>query len=131
MDTVAVDLTGVRATAPIELYARWLDSTERHPILGNRWPRMSWNGSTSTSPQFDSMAADPFAVGVRSRVLDDWVREFLAAHPGAVVLDLGCGLASRVFRVDPAAGHCWYDLDFPDAIEVKREPYSCFRYGQA
>jgi O-methyltransferase involved in polyketide biosynthesis len=23
-----------------------------------------------------------------------------AAHPGAVVLDLGCGLESRVFRVD-------------------------------
>jgi hypothetical protein len=25
MDTVAVDLTGVRATALIELYTRWLD----------------------------------------------------------------------------------------------------------
>jgi hypothetical protein len=37
-----------------------------------------------------------------------------AARPGAVVLDLGCGLDSRVFRVDPAAGHRWDDLDFPD-----------------
>jgi O-methyltransferase involved in polyketide biosynthesis len=46
-----------------------------------------------------------------------------AAHPGAVVLDLGCGLDSRVFRVDPAGGHRRYDLDFPEVIEVKREPY--------
>jgi O-methyltransferase involved in polyketide biosynthesis len=46
-----------------------------------------------------------------------------AAHPGAVVLHLGCGLDSRVFRVDPAAGHRWHHLDFPDVIEVKREPY--------
>ena len=46
-----------------------------------------------------------------------------AAHPGAVVLDLGCGLDSRVFRVDPTAGHRCSDLDFPDVIQVKREPY--------
>jgi O-methyltransferase involved in polyketide biosynthesis len=46
-----------------------------------------------------------------------------AAHPGAVVLDLGCGLDGRVFRVDPAAGHRWYGLGFPDVIEVKRAPY--------
>jgi O-methyltransferase involved in polyketide biosynthesis len=38
-------------------------------------------------------------------------------------MELGCGLDSRVVRVDPAAGHRWYDLDFPDVIEVKREPY--------
>jgi hypothetical protein len=36
---------------------------------------------------------------VRAKHLDDWTREFLAAHRRATVLHLGCGLDSRVFRV--------------------------------
>jgi O-methyltransferase involved in polyketide biosynthesis len=39
------------------------------------------------------------------------------------VLHLGCGLDSRVFRIDPLATVHWYDIDFPDVIELRRRLY--------
>jgi O-methyltransferase involved in polyketide biosynthesis len=39
------------------------------------------------------------------------------------VLHLGCGLDSRVFRIDPPATVRWYDVDMPDVIEIRRKIY--------
>jgi O-methyltransferase involved in polyketide biosynthesis len=58
-----------------------------------------------------------------AKQLDGWTREFLAAHPDATVLHLGCGLDSRVFRIDPPATVRWYDVDLPDVIELRRRLY--------
>jgi O-methyltransferase involved in polyketide biosynthesis len=55
---------------------------------------------------------------VRAKHLDGWTREFLAAHPRSTVLHLGCGLDTRVYRVDPPAGARWYDVDLPAVIEL-------------
>jgi O-methyltransferase involved in polyketide biosynthesis len=123
MDKIPVNFTGVRVTALVELYARWLDSKERHPILGDSWADSVVGRLDFDFSQLESMAVSRFAVGVRSRVLDEWIAEYLSDNPGATVLDLGCGFDSRVFRVDPPAGHHWYDVDFPDVIEIARQLY--------
>ena len=60
---------------------------------------------------------------MRAKHLDGWTREFLAAHPSATVLNLGCGLDSRVFRIDPPATVRWYDVDLPDVIELRKRLY--------
>ena len=39
------------------------------------------------------------------------------------MLHLGCGLDSRVFRVDPPATVRWYDVDHPEVIELRRRVY--------
>jgi Leucine carboxyl methyltransferase len=57
------------------------------------------------------------------RQQDDWTREFLAHQPDASVLHLGCGLDSRAFRLDVPERVRWYDLDFPDVIELRRRLY--------
>jgi O-methyltransferase involved in polyketide biosynthesis len=36
------------------------------------------------------------------------------------VLQLGCGMDSRVFRVDPPASVQWFDVDYPDVIDLRR-----------
>ena len=51
-------------------------------------------------------------------------RRFSDRHPDAVVLHLGCGLDSRVFRLDPPATVQWFDVDQPDVIELRRKLYS-------
>ncbi|XVQ85661.1 class I SAM-dependent methyltransferase [Microbispora siamensis] len=48
-------------------------------------------------------------------------RSFLADHPDAVVLHLGCGLDARVYRIDPPATVDWYDLDYPPVIELRQQ----------
>ena len=59
----------------------------------------------------------------RSAHFDNWARQFLAAHPEAVVLHLGCGLDARVFRLDPGPGVEWYDVDYPDVADLRRQLY--------
>jgi O-methyltransferase involved in polyketide biosynthesis len=44
-------------------------------------------------------------------------------RPDSVVLNLGCGMDSRVFRVDAPAAVQWFDVDYPDVIELRRRLY--------
>ncbi|WP_188187205.1 class I SAM-dependent methyltransferase [Nonomuraea sp. SYSU D8015] len=58
-------------------------------------------------------------LAMRARKLDQCVRE----HPAPLVIHLGCGLDARADRVAPAAGTLWYDVDFPEVIELRRRFY--------
>ena len=64
-----------------------------------------------------------YFMAMRARVFDDWVRKMLAMDSEVLVLDIGCGLDSRVHRVG-ASGVLWYDLDFPEVIARRRKYYS-------
>ena len=55
----------------------------------------------------------------RAKMMDALTRDFLAEHPGAVVLQLGCGLDSRFWRVDDGRVS-WYDLDMPAVVDLRR-----------
>jgi O-methyltransferase involved in polyketide biosynthesis len=46
---------------------------------------------------------------------------YLTDHPDATVLHLGCGLDSRVFRIDPSSGVHWFDVDYPDVVCLRRQ----------
>jgi len=54
-----------------------------------------------------------------TREMDRYARDFLTRHSDAVVVHIGCGLDSRFERVDNGQVE-WYDLDFPDVIELRR-----------
>jgi O-methyltransferase involved in polyketide biosynthesis len=56
----------------------------------------------------------------RAKKLDAVTRDFLAGHPDSVVLQLGCGLDSRFWRVDDGRV-TWYDLDMPPVIELRQQ----------
>jgi len=56
----------------------------------------------------------------RAKKLDAVVREFLFEHPEAIVVQLGCGLDSRFWRVDNGKVS-WYDLDMQPVIELRRQ----------
>lgn len=60
---------------------------------------------------------------MRAKLLDRWTREFLALHADATVLHLGCGLDSRVQRIDPGPGVRWFDVDQPQVIELREQVY--------
>jgi O-methyltransferase involved in polyketide biosynthesis len=62
-------------------------------------------------------------MAIRARTLDDWVRTFIAAKPDATVLHLGCGLDTRVFRVNPSQSVHWFDVDYPEVIALRRRLY--------
>ncbi|MBQ8554723.1 MAG: class I SAM-dependent methyltransferase [Clostridia bacterium] len=57
-------------------------------------------------------------MAMRAALFDGYVRDFAARHSDGLILQLGVELDSRVKRVD--CPNLWYDLDFPDVIELRR-----------
>ena len=65
----------------------------------------------------DSDKAMHSGVVARTIVLDKMTKQFLAQHPGAVVVNIACGLDTRCYRMQGYAH--WYNLDLPQTIEVR------------
>jgi O-methyltransferase involved in polyketide biosynthesis len=49
------------------------------------------------------------------------VRAFIGKHPNAVVVDLGAGLDSGFYRVDPPSSVDWYSVDLPGIMALRDE----------
>jgi O-methyltransferase involved in polyketide biosynthesis len=120
---VKVDLRGAPQTMLATFYAKALDARLPEPILGDRMAaeiadRIDYDwGRTSIT------AARSPAVTTRSAHFDRWTRQFLAVHPDAVVLHLGCGLDGRFFRIEPGPGVEWYDVDYPEVADIRARLY--------
>lgn len=114
------ELLGVQKTLSPVLQAKALDNRLPDPILGDRYAEQVMR---RLDPGYDNRRFGTSQIGlaavVRAKAHDDWTRGFLADHPGAVVLHLGCGLDTRVQRIDPPATVDWYDLDYPAVIELR------------
>jgi O-methyltransferase involved in polyketide biosynthesis len=55
---------------------------------------------------------------MRSRIFDDAMRPWLAAHPGGTVIELGVGLETQFQRIDDGRVR-WLCVDVPEAIAVR------------
>ena len=64
-----------------------------------------------------------YFLGIRSAVFDSLVNLKLKENPNAVVIHLGCGLDSRVLRIN-ANYKKWYDVDFDSVINERKRYYS-------
>jgi O-methyltransferase involved in polyketide biosynthesis len=123
MEREKVSLTGERETLLIALYGKALESKRPNSLLADRFAE---EAAARIDYDFSKLKVDTImGVGfaARARTLDDWVRDFLAEHPDAIVLHLGCGLDTRVFRIDPPGGVEWLDVDFPEVVELRRRIY--------
>ncbi|NUR92306.1 MAG: class I SAM-dependent methyltransferase [Nonomuraea sp.] len=121
MATALPALTPVEETLYVTLAGRALDSRSRFSVLGDTLSdeialKIGYNPDDIVVPR--AKAAD---VAMRSKMLDDVVRGFIARHPDAVVLDLGAGLDTRVVRVAPPETVDWYDVDLPGVVQVREQ----------
>ena len=57
-------------------------------------------------------------VSARTEILDEATKKFLTQYPDSVVVNLGCGLDTRIHRVDNGLV-LWYDLDLPECIKLR------------
>jgi O-methyltransferase len=116
------ELVGVQKTLSPVLRAKALDNLLPDPILGDEYAERTMR---QIDPGYDTRRFGTSQIGlvavVRAKAHDDWARSFLAEHPDAVVLHPGCGLDSRVHRIDPPATVDWYDLDYPFVIALRQQ----------
>lgn len=126
-DEIRVRFTKEKETLLATLYGRALDAKLQRPILGDA---MAVEAVSKIDYDFARMKVKPAlaaSVAVRAKFFDRWVREFLAAHEAeheqATVVHMGAGLDTRVWRIDPGPGVTWYDVDYPDVIELREKLY--------
>ena len=122
-ETKSLNLSGVAETLLIPLYSRAMESQRPDAMIKDE---KAVALVTQMSLDFSRVRQIPMNELLKvmrimfTREMDRYARDFLSRHPEAVVVHIGCGLDSRFERVDNGRVE-WYDLDFPDVIELRRK----------
>ena len=122
-ETNIQDLSGVAETMLITLYLRAMESQRPDALIKDEKAVALVN---RMSHHFERVREMPMSetnktsLILRSREFDRRTRDFLARQPEAAVVHIGCGLDARFERVDNGQVE-WYDLDFPNVIELHRK----------
>jgi O-methyltransferase involved in polyketide biosynthesis len=122
-EKVSVDLSGAAQTMLTTLYLKALDADFDRPVLGDRYAKEVVNRLDYDFAEIGITARWAPLITVRTAQYDIWARQFLAVHQQCTVMHLGCGLDSRVFRLDPGPGVQWYDLDYPEVIALRQKVF--------
>lgn len=125
------DLKAVSETLFLPLYCRALESLSKDPIIKD--PKaveitreLNKQFRTSKKKLFRNLARGKLdkkllaTISLRTKRIDRYVADFLKKAPDGVIVNLGCGLDTRFTRVDNGRLE-WYDLDFPDVIEIRKQ----------
>ena len=118
-DLKVTELSPLEQTALLTQYARALDSRWAPPILGDT---LADDIIGKIDYDFAGLGVPASVVcqsALRAKMLDDRVRVFIAEHPDAVVVDLGAGLDTGLFRISPPATVDWYSVDLPAVIALR------------
>lgn len=113
----AISLGEVQETLLIPLYGRAQDAGRPGSILRDT---KAIELVAAIDYDFAKFRGPSLAGSVlRASIFDGYVRSYLAEHPDATVVDLGCGLSTRFDRLDNGRLH-WFDLDLPDTMALRR-----------
>ena len=122
MTTYATDgLSPMQKTLLITLKGRAVDAQLRRPLLGDDLAAETLGLLDASARQMKLPLGVRESVAIRSAMLDRAVEDFIQAHPDAVVVEIGSGLETRIFRVDPPPTVDWYDVDLPEVIELREK----------
>jgi methyltransferase (TIGR00027 family) len=109
----------VSETLFIPLYYRALESRRENPMVCDPLADTMVSRIDYDFSRFGPPALTSTATLMRIREFDRLTAAFLENHPRSCVVNIGCGLDTRFFRMDNGRV-LWFDLDFPDVIAFRR-----------
>lgn len=125
-----IPLTNISSTMLLTLYARVKESRSENPIIED--PKAEEIVEKITGSMLRSerkllrrlgefKMRNDLAVhaAIRAKQYDDYTRQYMDQYPGCTVVNLGCGMDTRFWRVDNGRVR-FFDLDLPPVIELKR-----------
>jgi len=126
-----VDFSGVEETALLTLYSRAMESRSDNPILKDekaeelveKIDRMLEKRNGKMAKLLVSRSIDPkltVHIPLRAKKFDEYASMFLQRHPDSVVVNIGCGMDTRFFRVDNQKIN-FFDIDLPEMIRCKKQ----------
>ena len=116
-------LTAISETLLIPLYVRAIESQRPDALLRDEKAVAlveRWKADFAFIDALKLDEGDRVTLILRNREFDRQARRFMAQHPGAAVVHIGCGLDARFERVDDGQVE-WYDLDLPEVIALRKE----------
>lgn len=124
-----IKFTKEKETMLMTLSGRAIQSQWKNPILRDPWAEEAMRHiDYDLSKQLTGVASwrmwkdiGPTIIATRAATFDLLTTRFLTDHPDATVLHVGCGMDSRVFRINPPAGVQWFDVDYPDVIALRHQ----------
>jgi O-methyltransferase involved in polyketide biosynthesis len=122
-ETTNQDLSAASETSLMAVYIRAMESQRPDALIKDKKAVALVAQMSDEFARFEQIPmGDAIKVmrNLASREYDRQAQDFLARHPDAVVIHIGCGLDSRFDRVDNGQVE-WYDLDLPEVIELRRK----------
>ncbi|GAA3798025.1 class I SAM-dependent methyltransferase [Sphaerisporangium flaviroseum] len=119
MDREKITLSGTQETMLATLYGRALDSRAPNSILRDHEAAKAVARIDYDFRKTGIKGTSAAGVALRAKQLDDWTTQFLAEHQEATVLHLACGLDTRVHRIRPPSTVRWFDVDYPEVLELR------------
>lgn len=114
-----VNIQGVPETMLQTLYARAAHSQTKNPRFYDAKAIEIVKQLDYDFSRAERDAAMSSGVIARTILLDRMVGDFLAAYPNATVVNIACGLDTRIYRLDNEQVR-WYNLDLPEVIAIRR-----------
>ena len=114
-------MNNVNKTLYIPLYGKAYVS-KKNIILKDRRAEEIWEQESFELKGKSKSKWLAYYMAMRSAIYDEWVAQKIRKNPDTVVLHIGCGMDSRVERVN-AKEIKWYDIDFPEVIEERKKYY--------
>jgi methyltransferase (TIGR00027 family) len=117
------NLSDVEKTLLIPLYIRALESRRPGGLIKDERAEALVRRLDSESLRKTAALTEDTGralIILKGREFDRIAQNFMARHPDAAVVHIGCGLDTRFERMDDGRVE-WYDLDLPEVIALRRK----------
>ncbi len=115
-------MNSINKTLYIPLYGKALVS-KKGIILSDKKAEEIWASQEIKLKAKSKSKWLAYYMGMRSAVFDDWLINKLKEFDGGAVIHIGCGLDSRILRVN-WVNHKWYDVDFLAVINERKKYFN-------
>ena len=113
------NLEGITETLLIPLWARAMETKMENPIIKDEKALEMMQKIDYDFEKFEQKRMPQVSIAIRTEILDKATEEFMKRHTNGTVINIGCGLDTRYFRLDNHKIY-WYDLDLPEPIRIRK-----------
>ena len=115
-------MNGVNKTLYIPLYGKAFVS-KKGIILEDKKAEQIWEAEGFPLKGKSKSKWLSYYMGMRAAVFDQWLKTQMDEDKDAIIIQIGCGMDSRVERVRTGK-HTWYDVDFSAVITERKRYYN-------
>lgn len=113
-------IESVSETLLVPLWARAAETKHANPIIKDEKSVEIMASIDYDFSKFEDQWPTQLSIAIRTEILDNTTKSFIDKYPEATIINLGCGLDTRFFRVDNSKIR-WYDLDLPEVVQIRSQ----------